>query len=58
MTVCPKGVDLARIMEAIRMLQLRKGENEIELRKLDKDYLERAPQIALISGSRKFLSLA
>ena len=58
MAVCPKGVDLARIMEAIRMLQLRKGENEIELRKFDKEYLERAPQIALISGSRKFLSLA
>ena len=51
-------VDLARIMEAIRMLQLRKGENEIELRTFDKEYLERAPQIALISGARKFLSLA
>jgi heterodisulfide reductase subunit C len=58
MTVCPKGVDLARIMEAIRILQLRKGRNEIEIRKLPQEYLERAPQIAFVSGYRKFLSLS
>ncbi len=58
MSVCPKGVDLARIMEAIRILQLRKGQNEIEIRKFSKEYLAKAPQIALISGYRKFLSLS
>jgi heterodisulfide reductase subunit C len=58
MTVCPKGVDLARIMEAIRMLQLRRGDNRIEIRKFSKEYLEKAPQIAFISGYRKFLSLS
>jgi len=58
MTVCPKGVDLARIMEAIRILQLRKGKNVIEIRKFPKEYLEKAPQIAFISGYRKFLSLS
>ncbi len=58
MSVCPKGVDLARIMEAIRILQLRKGKNEIEIRKFPKEYLEKAPQIAFISGYRKFLSLS
>lgn len=58
MSVCPKGVDLARIMEAIRVLQLRKGENKIEIRKFSKEYLAKAPQIALISGYRKFLSLS
>ena len=58
MAVCPKGVDLARIMEAIRILQLRKGQNEIEIRKFPQEYLERAPQIAFISGYRKFLSLS
>jgi heterodisulfide reductase subunit C len=57
-SVCPKGVDLARIMEAIRMLQLRKGKNEIEIRTFSREYLEKAPQIALISGYRKFLSLS
>lgn len=58
MTVCPKGVDLARIMEAIRILELRKGRNRIEVREMSKEYLEKAPQIALISGYRKFLSLS
>jgi heterodisulfide reductase subunit C len=58
MTVCPKGVDLARIMEAIRILQLRKGRNEIEIRELSAEYLERAPQIALVSAYRKFVSLS
>ncbi len=56
--VCPKGVDLARIMEAVRMLQLRKGRNEIEIREFPREYLERAPQIALISAYRKFQSLS
>jgi heterodisulfide reductase subunit C2 len=58
MTVCPKGVDLARIMEAVRMLLLRKGRNEIEIRKLPPEYLEKAPQIAFVSAYRKFLSLS
>ena len=58
MSVCPKGVDLARIMEAIRILQLRKGRNEIEIRTFPREYLEKAPQIAFISGYRKFLSLS
>ncbi len=58
MSVCPKGVDLARIMEAIRMIQLRSGKNEISIREFDDEYRKRAPQIALISGYRKFLSLS
>ncbi len=56
--VCPKGVDLARIMEAVRMLQLRKGRNRIEIRRFPAEYLQRAPQIALISAYRKFQSLS
>jgi heterodisulfide reductase subunit C len=58
MSVCPKGVDLSRIMEAVRMIHLRDGENEIEIREFDKEYRERAPQIAFISAYRKFLSLS
>ncbi|WP_025322762.1 4Fe-4S dicluster domain-containing protein [Deferrisoma camini] len=56
--VCPKGVDLARIMEAVRMLQLRKGRNEIRLQDLPPEYLKRVPQILLISASRKFVPLS
>ncbi|GAB4252573.1 MULTISPECIES: 4Fe-4S dicluster domain-containing protein [Deferrisoma] len=56
--VCPKGVDLARIMEAVRMLQIRKGKSEIQLQKLPPEYLQRVPQILLISAARKFVPLS
>lgn len=58
MTVCPKGVDLSKIMEAARTIQLRRGENEIEIREFDEEYRKRAPQIAMIGAYRKFLSLS
>ncbi len=48
---CPKGVDLAKIMEALRLLLLRKSTNYVELADLDID--ENIPQIALVSNFRK-----
>ncbi len=45
---CPKGVDVARIMEAIRQLSLRQGLTPVEM-KLDRDF----PQIALVGAWRK-----
>ena len=55
---CPKGIDIARIMEAIRLVILRKKErlDFLEVAELSEDFLERVPQIALISGFRKFTS--
>ena len=55
---CPKGLDVARIMEAIRLVILRKKErlDRIEVKELSEEFLERVPQIALISGFRKFSS--
>ena len=55
---CPKGLDIARIMEAIRLVILRKKErlDFLEVAELSEDFLERVPQIALISGFRKFTS--
>ena len=50
-TRCPKGVDLAKIMEALRLLLLRKSTNYVELSELDID--ENLPQIALVSNFRK-----
>ncbi|TAL17841.1 4Fe-4S dicluster domain-containing protein [bacterium] len=58
MTVCPKGVDLAKIMEAVRTVHLRRGENKLNINKLDEEYKARAPQIAMIAGLRKFQSLS
>ena len=48
---CPKGVDLAKIMEALRLLLLRKSTNYVEPSELDID--ENLPQIALVSNLRK-----
>jgi heterodisulfide reductase subunit C len=53
---CPRGIDLARVMEAIRLLTLRKNENHVEPSKMSKDTLKDAPQIALVSCFRKMTS--
>ncbi|MEA1922053.1 MAG: 4Fe-4S dicluster domain-containing protein [Pseudomonadota bacterium] len=56
---CPKGVDISKIMEALRVLRLREvgAEAHIDVTDFSDDYLARAPQIAMISGYRKFLPL-
>jgi heterodisulfide reductase subunit C len=51
---CPKGVDLSKIMEAVRVLLLRKGVDFIEVSKLSDDELEEVPQQLLVCSSRKF----
>ena len=55
---CPKGLDIARIMEAMRLVILRKKDrlDRLEVEGLSEEFLERVPQIALISGFRKFSS--
>ena len=56
---CPKGVDISKIMEALRVLRLREvgAKARIDVTDFSDEYLERAPQIAMISGYRKFLPL-
>ncbi len=51
---CPKGVDLSKIMEAVRVLLLRKGVDFIEVSKLSDEELAEAPQQLLVCSSRKF----
>ncbi len=55
---CPKGLDIARIMEALRTIVLRKKDrlDHISIVDLTDDLIDRTPQIAFISGFRKFLS--
>src|SRR5512136_2872722 len=55
---CPKGIDIARVMDALRMVVLRNRERKdhIQLTELPDEFLERVPPIAFISGFRKFLS--
>jgi heterodisulfide reductase subunit C len=53
---CPKGVDIAKIMEAVRLLHLREQAHGdyVVLRDMLREDLERFPPIALIAASRKY----
>ena len=53
---CPRGIDLARVMEAIRLLTLRKNVNHIEPSRLSAEKIKQLPQIALVSCFRKMTS--
>jgi len=50
---CPRGVDLGRVMEALRLITLRKNIDYIEMAKIPVDTLSELPQIALVGGLRK-----
>ena len=51
---CPKGVDLSKIMEALRQIVLRKNVNHVHPSRISKAELQKLPQIALIANFRKF----
>ena len=53
---CPRGVDLTRFMEALRLTTLRKNQNYIEPSKLPAKTVEELPQIALVAAFRKLTS--
>ena len=53
---CPRGVDLPKVMEALRLLSLRKNKNYIEPSELDEETIKDCPQIALVAGFRKLTS--
>lgn len=50
---CPRGIEVPKVFEAVRLLTLRKNEDFIKLRELSKETLEGAPQIAMVSAFRK-----
>jgi heterodisulfide reductase subunit C len=50
---CPKGIDLAKVMEAVRQLLLRKRQDKVDGNTMPRETLEEVPQIALISCLRK-----
>ena len=53
---CPRGIDLTKVMEAARMLTLRKNENYIEPSEIPEEELEEMPQIAMVSCFRRHTS--
>ena len=53
---CPRGVDLPRVMEAIRLMTLRKNQNFIEPSQLPAEILKEYPGITMVSAFRKLTS--
>ena len=50
---CPRGIDIANVMEALRELMLRKKHEHFRLDMHESEELKKLPQIALISCLRK-----
>jgi heterodisulfide reductase subunit C len=53
---CPKGINIAEVIEAIRQILLRKREDHLKVEKLSDKEKEDVPPIAIISSLRKFTS--
>lgn len=51
---CPRGFDLSRMMEAIRLLTLRKSIDHVRPEEMPPQERCDLPQIAMVSGFRKF----
>ncbi|HEC34554.1 MAG TPA: 4Fe-4S dicluster domain-containing protein [Chloroflexi bacterium] len=54
-TRCPKGVDLPRLMEALREISLRVGASELHLDQLPPELVGELPQLAIVGGFRKYM---
>lgn len=54
-TRCPKGVDLPRLMEALRQVALRQGVAKLDLDSLPPELVQEVPQLAIVGGFRKYM---
>ena len=50
---CPRGIDIANVMEALRQVMLRKKYDRVSLDDLTPEELRELPQVAIISNLRK-----
>ena len=50
---CPKGVDVAKLMDTIRDILMRDGAEKVELKKIADEMWEKIPQQALVARFRK-----
>jgi heterodisulfide reductase subunit C len=53
---CPRGIDIANVMEALRQIVLRGKYDKASLDDLSPEELRELPQIAIISSQRKLTS--
>ncbi len=54
-TRCPKGVDVPRLMEALRQIALRQGVTKLDLDALPPELVREVPQLAIVGGFRKYM---
>jgi heterodisulfide reductase subunit C len=53
---CPKGINIAEVIESLRQIMLRARKDHVEVKELSGDDRANVPPIALISSMRKFTS--
>jgi heterodisulfide reductase subunit C len=51
---CPKGIDLPRVMEALRIIKMEKSGDLMQANQLSPEILSEFPQLAIIGGFRKY----
>jgi len=52
-TRCPKGIEVAKVMEALRSINLRKRVGTLDPNKIEAEDLQDLPPIALVGAFRK-----
>jgi heterodisulfide reductase subunit C len=55
-TRCPKGINIAEVLEAVRQILLRKRNDHLKIREIPAGERGAVPPIAMISSMRKFTS--
>jgi heterodisulfide reductase subunit C len=50
---CPRGVDLTKVMEAIRLLTLRRNKDQVDPQRIAPTVIGEAPQVAMVGCFRK-----
>lgn len=55
-TRCPKGINVAEVLDAIRQVSLRKSKDHLRIETLSDAEKTDVPPIAIISSMRKFTS--
>lgn len=53
---CPRGVDLAKVMEALRQMKLRTGNDNDKMKMLQAKKKKGFPQMALVWSMRRLMS--
>jgi|YelNatPaOPRAMG01_1025707.scaffolds.fasta_scaffold00114_17 heterodisulfide reductase subunit C len=51
---CPRGIDPAKVAEALRQIKLRSAFDFLDISKITEEEAKKLPQIALVAAFRKF----